>query len=139
MALYKDESALEETNDHVFDAKYAPGTAAAYAGIYGCVGCGREIAAAEGAMLPESGHHAHDHSQGDHAWRLLVNADAEPKKHAGWMEKASHKSCAHPACNCEAAGGGRFCSEYCRDAGKTLELACNCGHAGCGAELTHRS
>ena len=24
-----------------------------------------------------------------------------------------------------------YCSPYCKDAGDTMEISCNCGHAGC--------
>jgi metallothionein len=48
---------------------------------------------------------------------------------------AETKKCAHPACNCPAARDGAYCSQYCKDAGDTLELSCNCGHAGCAEEL----
>lgn len=41
------------------------------------------------------------------------------------------KKCAHPACNCPAQNGSRYCSQYCKDAGSTMEISCNCGHAGC--------
>ena len=45
------------------------------------------------------------------------------------------KKCAHPACNCPAAQGDAYCSQYCKDAGDTVELSCNCGHTGCAEEL----
>lgn len=45
------------------------------------------------------------------------------------MDKA--KKCKHPACNCMAEGNSEYCSQYCRDAGSTMEISCNCGHAGC--------
>ena len=48
------------------------------------------------------------------------------------------KKCAHPACNCTAPEHSRYCSTYCRDAGGTLELSCNCGHPACADELTPR-
>jgi hypothetical protein len=48
------------------------------------------------------------------------------------------KKCGHPACNCTVANGNRYCSQYCHDAGSSLELSCNCGHKGCAEELTHR-
>ncbi len=47
------------------------------------------------------------------------------------------KKCKHPACNCAASADSDYCSEYCHDAGSTVELSCNCGHAGCAAEMTH--
>jgi hypothetical protein len=41
------------------------------------------------------------------------------------------KKCAHPACSCMVDANSKYCSEYCHDARDTLEIACNCGHAGC--------
>jgi len=44
-----------------------------------------------------------------------------------------NKKCAHPACNCYLRDeDSKYCSPYCSDAAGTTELACNCGHAGCG-------
>jgi len=48
---------------------------------------------------------------------------------------AENEKCAHPACNCMATKDSKYCSAYCEDAGKTLELARNCQHAGCAEEL----
>jgi hypothetical protein len=39
--------------------------------------------------------------------------------------------CQHPACNCWTAKGTKYCSQYCEDAKDTIELSCNCCHAGC--------
>jgi hypothetical protein len=50
---------------------------------------------------------------------------------------ADQQKCAHPACNCITANADKYCSPYCHDAAGTTELACNCGHPGCGEELTH--
>jgi hypothetical protein len=52
---------------------------------------------------------------------------------------ADDKKCAHPACNCVATKDSKYCSQYCHDAGNTVELSCNCGHGGCADELTHRA
>jgi len=41
------------------------------------------------------------------------------------------KKCAHPACNCEIDKDLKYCSQYCEDAGDTMEISCNCTHAGC--------
>ncbi len=41
--------------------------------------------------------------------------------------------CANPACGCIVEEDAGYCSEYCEDAGETLETSCRCGHAGCGA------
>lgn len=47
---------------------------------------------------------------------------------------ADTKKCAHPPCNCIAPEDDKYCSQYCKDAGETLELSCNCNHAGCALE-----
>ena len=44
------------------------------------------------------------------------------------------KKCAHPACTCQVGPDQKYCSQYCKDAGGTMEIACNCGHAGCSME-----
>ena len=44
---------------------------------------------------------------------------------------AQDQKCAHPACNCKASKDSKYCSQYCHDAGSSLEISCNCGHAGC--------
>jgi len=51
---------------------------------------------------------------------------------------AETKKCGHPACNCTVPDDKKYCSDYCHDARNTLELSCNCRHAGCAEELTHR-
>jgi hypothetical protein len=47
----------------------------------------------------------------------------------------SEKKCAHPACNCSVPEDEKYCSQYCKDAGNTVELSCNCHHAGCVLEV----
>ena len=42
-----------------------------------------------------------------------------------------NKKCAHPACSCMAENDSKYCSQYCKDAGSTMEISCNCGHEGC--------
>ena len=42
--------------------------------------------------------------------------------------------CAHPACQCRAPQGEKYCSQYCRDAADTTEISCNCEHPGCSLE-----
>jgi hypothetical protein len=41
------------------------------------------------------------------------------------------KKCEHPACHCVVEDGAKYCSQYCKDAAGTIELSCNCRHAGC--------
>jgi hypothetical protein len=43
--------------------------------------------------------------------------------------------CAHPACNCPAPQGEKYCGAYCHDAKDLTELACNCGHGDCAEEM----
>ena len=52
---------------------------------------------------------------------------------------ADQKKCAHPACVCMAPKGEKYCSTYCHDAGNTLEISCNCGHAACAEVATSTS
>lgn len=49
------------------------------------------------------------------------------------MAEEKKKKCAHPACNCPAEKG-KYCSQYCKDAGGRMEISCNCHHAECQAE-----
>ena len=37
---------------------------------------------------------------------------------------SENKKCAHPACNCMAPKDNKYCSEYCHDAGSSLESSC---------------
>jgi hypothetical protein len=39
--------------------------------------------------------------------------------------------CAHPACNCPAAPGSKYCGDYCARAGEVIELRCGCMHDAC--------
>ena len=42
------------------------------------------------------------------------------------------KKCKHPACRCQVSNkDDDYCSQSCKDAGDTTELACNCNHPGC--------
>ncbi len=43
MALYKYGSYFQESKDKAFDTDHIPGNSAPYAGIFRCMGCGREI------------------------------------------------------------------------------------------------
>lgn len=79
MALYKHGQYLQQSQDQAFDHDHGPGVAAANAGIYRCMGCGREIGIAQGHILPPQNHHTHTSGQGPIRWRLLVYADHNPK------------------------------------------------------------
>jgi len=48
---------------------------------------------------------------------------------------ASQEKCAHPSCQCPAPEGSKYCSPYCEAAANTVELACDCGHPGCGIHV----
>jgi hypothetical protein len=42
--------------------------------------------------------------------------------------------CAHPACECtvdKSGKWGKYCSEYCKIKGSSLELRCECRHPAC--------
>jgi len=41
------------------------------------------------------------------------------------------KQCKHPACTCPVSDDDDYCGAYCKDAGDTTEIACNCGHGSC--------
>lgn len=79
MAIYRYSSYLQQLNDDAFEPNHSPGSAAPYAGIYRCMGCGREIGIAEGHTLPAQNHHEHTSDQGSIRWRLIVYADHRPK------------------------------------------------------------
>jgi hypothetical protein len=42
--------------------------------------------------------------------------------------------CAHPSCGCLVEKGKKYCSDYCHDAGRTMELSCNCRHPECATQ-----
>ena len=46
--------------------------------------------------------------------------------------------CGHEMCTCPVATGAEYCSPHCRGAGESdmTAIACECGHAGCAAEVT---
>lgn len=79
MALYQEENFVKKTEDGEFDKIYDPGTEAPFAGIYRCVGCGREIGIAQGHKLPPQNHHEHAPAQGKIRWQLIVYADHKAK------------------------------------------------------------
>ena len=78
MAWYKDERYLKKSTGDAYDHDHQPGVAAPHAGIYRCMGCGREIGIAQGHVLPPQNHHAHTQYQGAIRWRLIVWADHRP-------------------------------------------------------------
>jgi hypothetical protein len=53
-------------------------------------------------------------------------------------EDKKKKKCAHPSCDCFVQEG-KYCSQYCKDAGGTMEISCNCRHAECGIEAAAAS
>ena len=75
MAWYKDGTFLKKSNGNAYDIDYLPGTVSPHAGIYRCVGCGRELGIAYNHTLPPQNHHQHTGSEGAIRWRLIVYAD----------------------------------------------------------------
>ncbi len=51
------------------------------------------------------------------------------------MADDDREKCEHVICTCMADEDSDYCSAYCESAGDSVELACNCGHPGCAAEL----
>jgi hypothetical protein len=79
MALYKYDAYVSKSTDTVFDGEQKPGETASHAGIFRCLGCGREVTSHEGGTLPPQNHHQHTAAQGSIRWRLAVYADHRPK------------------------------------------------------------
>jgi len=79
-----------------------------------------------------------DHSTPPAVWTKLM-----AMRHGYWSQytelvmndKAKNK-CAHPNCTCKAAADSKFCSPYCESAKSSTAISCECGHAGCGGQLT---
>jgi hypothetical protein len=51
------------------------------------------------------------------------------------MAEENRETCEHSICSCARPEDSSYCSPYCETAGDSVELACNCGHPGCAAEL----
>lgn len=75
MAIYKYDRLFIRSSDAVYDTDQQPGSPAPYAGIYRCLGCGREVTAHRSEPLPPPSHHMHPVNQGAVRWRLVVCAD----------------------------------------------------------------
>jgi hypothetical protein len=78
MAWYKEPKFLKQVAGNEFDQDHSPGSPSPFAGIYRCMGCGREIAIAFQHVLPPQNHHAHAANQGAIRWRLIAFANHEP-------------------------------------------------------------
>lgn len=78
MAWYKEPKYLKQVLSDELDMDHAPGVTAPFAGVYRCMGCGREIATAFGHVLPPQNHHSHTPQQGAIRWRLIVFANHDP-------------------------------------------------------------
>jgi len=72
MAVYQDSSFLIRSDHFDFNVRRAPGTSASVSGIYRCVGCGQEIVAKKGQLLPEYEEHIHGFELGPPRWQLIV-------------------------------------------------------------------
>ena len=44
------------------------------------------------------------------------------------------KKCKHMLCTCPAREGSDYCSDECEDSKDITDIACNCGHSGCGGK-----
>jgi hypothetical protein len=78
VAWYKNPAFLKQSAGTPYDVDHPPGNPAHYAGIYRCMGCGREIAIAYNHALPPQNHHQHSVAEGAIRWRLAVWADHRP-------------------------------------------------------------
>lgn len=48
------------------------------------------------------------------------------------MSDQETKQCAHEPCQCTVAPHEKFCSDYCKAAGREeVEIACDCEHEAC--------
>jgi hypothetical protein len=79
VARYQDNKYLTHQSSDAFDKEHRPSDSAPFAGIYRCMGCGREIGIAYNHVLPPQNHHEHTPQQGAIRWRLIVFADHDPK------------------------------------------------------------
>jgi hypothetical protein len=79
MALYTTSEYLRKVNDVAFYTDLEPGATAMHAGIYRCMGCGREIVLDENESLPAQNHHQHTINRLAIRWRLIVYADDKAK------------------------------------------------------------
>ncbi len=75
MAIYKYSHYLKASQDQAFDKVHEPGVKTPHSGIYGCEGCGKEVASNQGNPLPPQNHHQHQPQQGRIRWRLAVYAE----------------------------------------------------------------
>jgi hypothetical protein len=74
MAQYKHSRYLKQNNHSEYDQKYSPGSQVHNPGIYRCVVCGIEVAAAKGHTLPPGNHHQHAADAAGIEWQLAVFA-----------------------------------------------------------------
>lgn len=76
MVLYKEEKFFQQSVDAAFDMLATPGQVTPRSGIYKCVGCGHEIVASRGSLMPDDDHHPHSQEHGDRNWRLVAAISA---------------------------------------------------------------
>jgi hypothetical protein len=54
------------------------------------------------------------------------------------MKETDSKKCAHVPCTCTSEG--KYCSQACEEAGSDeVEIACECGHPHCAANIEAKS
>ena len=75
MAVFMYRAFVKMQPNTVFDQDHEPGDIAPHAGIYRCMGCGREILSTFSIPLPSEHHHPHDACHGQRRWRLIVFAE----------------------------------------------------------------
>ena len=50
---------------------------------------------------------------------------------------ADTKKCANPTCTCIPPDKEKYCSAHCEGIADKLEIACQCGHAGCSTSTVN--
>jgi len=75
MAVFKDPGLLLQSNHAAFDAVVLPGKPSAWAGIYRCTVCQREVLVQLGEALPDESQHPHAPGQPAPRWQLVVAAN----------------------------------------------------------------
>ena len=79
MSWYISESVINKAADDKawWQTTYQPGDEVVRAGIYRCLGCGREVCSNKGDPFPPQNHHQHSTAQGKIRWKLNVATAAE--------------------------------------------------------------
>ena len=51
------------------------------------------------------------------------------------MTDEKKNKCKGPNCSCTVGHDSKYCSPHCETMKDSLEIACECGHAGCAGEV----